>query len=99
MFGRGGGESYEGHFVLAQVAAVWPKSEFRGRDHTHILVRTTVIEEPAFRLANESLDENDMGDLPNFLPLALRGEQRLLGTRQHFGWIALIEQRPAVPQM
>jgi hypothetical protein len=73
MFGRGGGESYEGHFVLALVVAVWPKSEFRGRDHTHIPVRTTVIEEPAFRLANESLDENDMGDLPNFVPLGAPG--------------------------
>jgi hypothetical protein len=83
MFGRAVGESYEGHFRPRRSCCRLAKIKVPG-PRPQPLVRTTVIEEPAFRLANEPLDENDMRDLPNFFPLALRGQHRLLSTRRTF---------------
>src|SRR6266436_484802 len=56
--------------------------------YSHVLIRCTVVEEPALALARHSFNKDHVRNLPDFLPFFFRTENRLIRTRKQLAGIS-----------
>ncbi len=62
-----------------------------GFGNADVFVGGAVVEEIAALLFQHSFNENDIGNLADFLPIFFRGEDGSVGTREEFAGIVTVE--------
>src|SRR5262249_15026190 len=62
-----------------------------GFRHSHILVRSSIIEEIAVAALHHSLDKNNVGHRSDLFPFFFRSENRLVGSRDDLARVFAIE--------
>src|SRR6266850_2338866 len=77
-------------FYLNFLPSVW-RSSRRGFGHPHILVGGAVVKQEPIAIADHAFDEDDVGDLADFLPFLFRGEDGGIGAEEQFAGIAAVE--------
>src|SRR5882672_758563 len=65
-------------FYLNFLPSVW-RSSRRGFGNPHILVGAAVVKQETIAMADHAFDEDDVGDLADFLPFLFRGEDGGIG--------------------